>query len=124
MTSPRERRPAATLATTLRVGFHADLMGAAGGIVIAVVLGLVIGAGLALAKRWRKGQAVPGSPWKVGITVGAVVGALLMLAVATAAMGYPRFSQRRGGSLFPWASVPLVSSPPPPPPGRQPAGPR
>ncbi|HEX9420239.1 MAG TPA: hypothetical protein VGA81_14380, partial [Methylomirabilota bacterium] len=92
MTITRERPTAATLATTLRVGFRTDLMGAAGGIVIAAVLGLVIGAGLALAKRWRKGQAVPGSPWKVGITVGAVVVALLMLAVATADMGYYRYS--------------------------------
>jgi len=83
-TITREPPTAATLATTLRAGFRADLMGAAGGIVIAVVLGLIIGAGLAIAKRWRKGQAVSGSPWKVGITVGAVVVALLVLAIHTA----------------------------------------
>src|SRR6266851_3492444 len=80
-TITREPPTAAILAATLRAGFRADLMGAAGGIVIAVVLGLIIGAGLAIAKRWRKGQAVSGSPWKVGITVGAVVVALLMRAV-------------------------------------------
>jgi len=111
MTITRERPTAATLATTLRVGFRTDLMGAAGGIVIAAVLGLVIGAGLALAKRWRKGQAVPGSPWKVGITVGAVVVALLMLAVATADMGYYRYSQRRVDLVF-LESVIDVFSPP------------
>jgi phosphoglycerol transferase MdoB-like AlkP superfamily enzyme len=110
-TITREPPTAATLATTLRVGFRADLMGAAGGIVIAVVLGLVIGAGLAIAQRWRKGQAVPGSPWKVGITVGAVVVALLMLAVATADMGYYRYSQRRVDLVF-LESVIDVFSPP------------
>ena len=99
-TITREPPTAATLATTLRAGFHTDLMGAAGGIVIAVVLGLIIGAGLAIARRWRKGQAVSGSPWKVGITVGAVVVALLMLAVATADMGYYRYSQRRVDLVF------------------------
>ena len=110
-TITREPPTAATLATTLRAGFRADLMGAAGGIVIVVVLGLVIGAGLAIAKRRRKGQAVPGSPWKVGITVGAVVVALLMLAVATADMGYYRYSQRRVDTVF-LESVIDVFSPP------------
>ncbi len=110
-TITREPPTAATLATTLRAGFRADLMGAAGGIVIAVVLGLIIGAGLAIAKRWRKGQAVSGSPWKVGITVGAVVVALLMLAVATADMGYYHYSQRRVDLVF-LESVIDVFSPP------------
>src|SRR6266851_1071753 len=111
-TITREPPTAAILAATLRAGFRADLMGAAGGIVIAVVLGLIIGAGLAIAKRWRKGQAVSGSPWTVGITVGAVVVALLMLAVATADMGYYRYSQRRVDLVF-LESVIDVFSPPP-----------
>ena len=110
-TISREPPTAATLGTTLRAGFRADLMGAAGGIVIAVVLGLVIGASLAIAKRWRKGQAVPGSPWKVGVTVGAVVVALLMLAVATADMGYYHYSQRRADLVL-LESVIDVFSPP------------
>src|SRR5258706_9398572 len=105
-TITREPPTAATVATTLRAGFRADLMGAAGGIIIAVVLGLVIGAGLTIAKRWRKG-----SPWKVGITVGAVVVALLMLAVATADMGYYRYSQQRVDLVF-LESVIDVFSPP------------
>ena len=110
-TITREQPTAATLATTLRAGFRADLMGAAGGIVIAMVLGLVIGASLAIAKLWRKGQGVPGSPWHVGITVGAVVVALLMLAVVTADMGYYRYSQRRVDLVF-MESVIDVFSPP------------
>ena len=99
-TVTREPPTAATLATTLRTGFRADLMAAAGGIVIAVVLGLVIGAGLAVTKRWRKGQAVVRSPWKAGITVGAVMVALLMLSVATADMAYYRYSQQRVDIVF------------------------
>lgn len=110
-TIPHEPPTTATLATTLGAGFRADLMGAAGGIVIAVVLGLVIGAGLAIAKRRRKGHAVPGSPWKVGITVGAVVVALLILAVVTADMGYYRYRQRRVDRVF-LESVIDVFSPP------------
>src|SRR5260370_42142228 len=70
-TITREPPTAATLATTLRAGFRADLMGAAGGIGIAVVLGLIIGAGLALAKRWRQGQAVSGARGTVRKTRGA-----------------------------------------------------
>jgi phosphoglycerol transferase MdoB-like AlkP superfamily enzyme len=108
---PREPPTAAALATTLRAGFRADLMGAAGGIVLAVVLGLVIGAGLAIARRWRKGQAVPASPWKVGITVGSVVVALLMLAVATADMGYYRYSQRRVDLVFLETVIDVFSPP-------------
>jgi len=99
-TVTREPATAATLATTLRAGFRADLMGAAGGIVIAVILGLVIGAGLAIDKRWRKGRAVLGSPWKAGITVGAVGVALLMLVVATADMAYYRYSRQRVDIVF------------------------
>jgi hypothetical protein len=110
-TIPREPPTAETLATTLKAGFRADLMGAAGGIVIAVVLGLLIGAGLAIATRWRKAPAVSGSPWTVGITVGAVVVALLVLAVATADMGYYRYSQRRADLVF-LESVIDVFSPP------------
>jgi hypothetical protein len=99
-TVTREPPTAATLATTLRAGFRADLMSAAGGIVIAVVLALAIGAGLAITKRWRKGQAVLRSPWKAGITVGAVIVALLMLSVATADMAYYRYSQQRVDIVF------------------------
>ena len=99
-TVTREPATAATLAMTLSAGFRADLMGAAGGIVIAVILGLVIGAGLAIDKRWRKGRAVLGSPWKAGITVGAVGVALLMLVVATADMAYYRYSRQRVDIVF------------------------
>ena len=99
-TVTREPATADTLATTLRAGFRADLMGAAGGIVIAVVLGLVIGAGLAITKRWRKGRAVLGSPWKAGITIGAVGVALLILVVATADMAYYRYSRQRVDIVF------------------------
>ena len=91
---------AATLAKTLGAGFRADLIGAAAGIVIAVVLGLVVGAGLAVARRWRPGRAVVGSPWKRGIAAAAVVVALLMLAVTTADMGYYRNSQQRLDRVF------------------------
>ena len=110
-TITREPPTAAILAATLRAGFRADLMGAAGGIVIAVVLGLVIGAGLAIAKRWRKGQAVPRSPWKVGITVGVVVVALLILAVATADMGYYRYSRQRVDRVFLESAIDMFSPP-------------
>lgn len=110
-TIPNEPPTAATLATTLGAGFRADLMGAAGGIVIAGVLGLVIGAGVAIAKRRRKGHEVPGSPWKVGITVGAVVVALLILAVVTADMGYYRYSQRRVDRVFLESVIDVLSPP-------------
>ena len=91
---------AATLSKTLGAGFRADLIGAAAGIVIAVVLGLVVGAGLAVAKRCQRGRAVVGSPWKRGIAVAAAVVALLMLAVTTADMVYYSYSQQRLDRVF------------------------
>src|SRR5260370_18000204 len=60
-TITREPPTAAILAPTLRAGFRADLMGAAGGIVIAVVLRRVIRPGLAIAQHRPQGHPVLGA---------------------------------------------------------------
>jgi hypothetical protein len=94
-TVSREPASAATLATTLGAGFRSDLGAAASAIVIAVVLGLVGGAGLAVARRWGIGREIVGSPWKRGIAVATVVVTLLLLILTAADMGYYGRTQQR-----------------------------
>jgi Sulfatase len=100
-TSLRQEWPtAATLVKTLATGFRADLIGAAGGIVIAIVLGLLVGGGVAVVRRWRNRRADLGSPWTRGVGAAAIFVALVMLAVTTADMGYYHYSGQRLDLVF------------------------
>ncbi|HEY3097970.1 MAG TPA: LTA synthase family protein [Methylomirabilota bacterium] len=96
----QERPSAATLSKTLLTGFRADLIGATAGILIAIVLGLVIGAAVALfrRRRIRRGDVRP--PWTRGVWVGGLVMALVILAVTTVDMGYYHYSGQRLDLVF------------------------
>jgi hypothetical protein len=96
----REWPTAATLAKTLATGFRADLIGAAAGTVVATGLGLVIGAGVALVRRWRNRRGDLGSPWTAGVWAAGLVMALVMLAVTTVDMGYYHYSGQRLDLVF------------------------
>ena len=77
----QERPSAATLAKTLLTGLRADLIVATAGILVAIVLGLVIGAAVALLRRRRIRRADAGSPWTRSVWAAGLVMALVMLAV-------------------------------------------
>src|SRR5205085_3612532 len=96
----QERPSAATLAKTLLTGFRADLIGAAAGIFVAIVLGLLIGAAVALLRRGRVRRADARPPWTRGIWAGGFVMALVMLAVTTVDMGYYHYSGQRLDLVF------------------------
>lgn len=95
----QERPTAATLAKTLTTGLRADLIGATAAVVIATVLGLILGAALAGVRRWRNRRG-PGSPWTNGVWIGGLLIALVLLAVMTVDMGYYRYSGQRLDLVF------------------------
>jgi hypothetical protein len=90
----------ATLMATLITGFRADLIVATFATLAAVMLGLLVGALLAAAGRWRGPRARLRSPWRRGLVAGSAVTGLVVLAVMTADMGYYRYSQQRLDLVF------------------------
>src|SRR5919204_1339968 len=96
----QERPSAATLAKTLLTGLRVDLIGAAAGILAAILLGLLVGAAMTLLRRWRRRRADVGAPWTRGIAVGGLLMAFVMLAVTTVDMGYYHYSGQRLDLVF------------------------
>src|SRR5919108_167362 len=96
----QERPSAATLAKTLLTGLRVDLIGAAAGILAAILLGLLVGAAMTLLRRWRRRRPDVGAPWTRGIAVGGLLMALVMLAVTTVDMGYYHYSGQRLDLVF------------------------
>ena len=100
-TSLRDEPPGrAVLMATLTTGFRADLVVATFGALAAVVLGVLVGAGLACVRRSRGPSARSGSPWRPGLLVGAALVAAVVLAVTIADMGYYHYSGQRLDLVF------------------------